>query len=228
MMSVQINPILFSFFLFLSPCLTFANSNKQDVSYIKNKVSQTVYRIQKDAPQCKVSWTSSSLTPQLILKMNLKLPGQTIREKAQYFIKSYQDLWGNSLQIKIIDVKSSQDRWTVHLEAFFAHLPILNQDAKLSFTKEGVLLNLSNGLTPLSKGVPARIKKDQANLIVLKMLNLPITTPTLIKEGFVVTGHEAFHVFEVEVNVLPLHTHLVVRVNGQDGSIMSQVNRVRR
>jgi hypothetical protein len=197
------------------------------IDQLRSKIRRSVHTLQQRTPQAKLSWHSSQLSPRLILGIQSIFTGDQPAQRIKNFMNRYQNFWyGVDLEIK--ELTQRKGRYTAHILGYIQQKEIFNQDAKVSMTEEGKIVNLVNGIDAVYSVTSAKINTQQAQIAALKHMKLPLDQFTIVKQGFIVHTGEAIEVFDIDVHSIPLQSHYVVRVNGSDASILSVQNRVRR
>ena len=219
---------LIAFTLLLSQALTsIANAETVAETSLKDVVSVTRAQSQKTleklitmAPTAKVSSREDRIGPSLLLKLNLRLEGESASEQAHYFIRQFSNLWGH-LEVKVDRIEERRSRQIIHLVGSIDGVPLLNQQSKLSIV-DGVAQHLSNGLGALSRLIKAKINEEEASKVALQSAQRQGLRLISVKR-FAVSYEPgiAHEVFEIHLSALSELKTWRVLVDGQDGAIIN-------
>lgn len=193
----------------------------------QREIEDALKRLRARAPHVKLTQRAASLSPNLLLKLNLPLEGSGGREQASSFVSEFKGLW-SGVEVRVTDAQTRRHRTVAQLKGYIEGLPILNQDARLAISAEGRALRLSSALSGVYQTRSARLKESEAARLALAHLNLPLDAPYLARPGFVVHAGVASAVFEVEAGASLQQQHPVVRIDAVEGVVLSVQDRVRR
>ena len=209
--------------LYAKPSLSHSMTPTQAHSNINNlesTLSRYLEKLKKTYPDAMIRQRVDRLGVSLMLKLNLELVGETITEKAQNFIISHQQLWGQA-KIIIAKVDARKDHHIVHLKGEMQGRPILNQDSKLMI-KDGRLVHLNNGIGALAYLVEAKISEERARKLATGALSKQGLDIAKILKGAV--SYEpgiAYEIYELRVLQPEKLRTWIVRLDGRDGAIIS-------
>lgn len=190
-------------------------------------VAEALTALRTASPELKLTQRVSSLSPNLILKMNLSLEGRGGREKAKRFVERFKGLW-SGLDVEVSDASTRRFKTYATLKASVQGAPVFNQDARLMIDQEGRAQQLSSALSAIFERRDAQISEGQAVRVALSHLNLPLDAPHLTRLGYIVHAGVATAAYEVQAGGLPAQSHPVVLIDAVEGVVLSVQDRVRR
>lgn len=194
---------------------------------VKLKVKKAVEELQKLSPQLTLTQRANSLSPNLILRMDIPLEGIGGTAQAQSFINRFKGLW-TGLDIEISDFRTRRFKTYIRLKASIDGHPVFNQDARLFIDQQGHIKQLSSAFSAIYQVQQARLAEHEAVRIALTHLQLPLDAPHLTQLGYVIHAGIATAVYEVQAGGQPAQSHPVALVDAIDGVILSVSDRVRK
>lgn len=194
---------------------------------VEQQVQEALKRLQERCPKLKTTQRVSSLSPNLLLKMQLQLQGTSGRDQASAFISQFSGLW-SGLEVQVADVKTRRHKSYVTLKASIQGKPVLNQDARLLIDQQGQAQQLSSALSAVFSTRQATLSEGEAVRAALTHLNLALDAPHVTQLGYVVHAGVATAVYEVQAGGVPAQSHPVVLIDAVEGGVLSLTDRVRR
>ena len=177
---------------------------------------RTTRLITKGSPASRISWRMDRIGPSLLLKLNLRLEGETPRAQATDFITRYAALWGNA-EIKVTSVTERAGRAVAVINASVEGLPLLGQASRLSI-KNGHAQHLSNGIGSIGDLIRAEVDDTRAQAAALKAIRGG-EVASVKRAALHLEPGRALEVFEVRVVDRVRLRSWVILVDGRDGSV---------
>jgi hypothetical protein len=193
----------------------------------ERQVAEALSALRAASPELKLTQRVSSLSPNLILKMNLSLEGLGGREKAKRFVELFQGLW-SGLDVEVSDASTRRFRTYATLKASIQGAPVFNQDARLMIDRDGRAQQLSSAFSAVFERRESRVNEGEAVRLALSHLNLPLDAPHLTRFGYIVHAGVATAAYEVQAGGVPAQSHPVVLIDAVEGVVLSVHDRVKR
>jgi Zn-dependent metalloprotease len=182
-------------------------------------------------PDAKLQRHHSSRAAALITRLNMQVPGTSMRQKARSFLSLFPRLTNGS-SLSFHKTRSGRHQTAVEFRQHYDGRMVLDRSAVVTFNRQGNVVSFNSDVFPITHRNRARITEIQAAGLVITALEkrygraLKKGSAFEFKTALLGTGPMVTDVFEVTVPAIPLVEHLRIRVDAHSGHILSILNTV--
>ena len=177
-------------------------------------------------PQGKFMWHPSAQTIKLATRLDIRVSGETPRERADRFIAIYGAQFGVTSAQYLRAFRGTQ-RTSSHYRQLIDGQPVFDRSIVITENDGGTIVSVTSDLTTVKTVVRAQIDENRVRRIAVDHLNgtsqMPasVEAASRIEKGWVVLGDTATAVVDVSLSRGLMHEFVKVRIDARTGTVLS-------
>ena len=178
-----------------------------------------------------VTYHQGTRTASLITRLDLAMPGASLRAKARAFLDGFRELTGGA-SLTYHARRDGRKQRVLEFRQIHEGLVVLDRSAVVTFNERGNIQSFNSDAQPVKYRNVSRIDEAQAAQLVNQALEKRYgahwrsSKTFAFKTALVGTGAMVTDVYELSLSTIPLVEHLRIRVDANGGQILSIRNTV--